>query len=119
MRTIPGLNDVHGRIVGTYSLIDPLNLVNGGHGFELVKGVFKTIDYPGASATAPSALNAVGETVGVYFDSAGGYHGFLFNNGTFSAINYPGATDTQALGINKPGEIVGFYVTSDRCRQLQ
>ena len=47
------------------------------HGFLLVKGVFTTIDVPGAVATLPAGINRAGNIVGLYTDAAGNAHGFL------------------------------------------
>jgi hypothetical protein len=47
------------------------------HGFLLFKGVFTTIDVPGAAASLPAGINRSGKFVGIYTDSAGNAHGFL------------------------------------------
>ena len=66
-------------------------------------------DYPGATSTRASGINADGSVVGSYADSAGKQHGFLLFGGNFTTIDYPSAVATAALGINSLGDIVGQY----------
>ena len=47
------------------------------HGFVLNKGVFTTVDVPGAVETEIHSINAKGEIVGVYVDDHEIRHGFL------------------------------------------
>ena len=47
------------------------------HGFLLLGGVFTTIDFPGAIATAAYGINTAGDIVGQYTDSSGKTHAFL------------------------------------------
>jgi probable HAF family extracellular repeat protein len=72
---------------------------------------FTDIDFPGAAATMPSAINARGQIVGTYFDSEDIARGFLYDRGVFSTIAVPfsGASNTMPTGINTSGQIVGFY----------
>jgi hypothetical protein len=49
----------------------------GEQGFLDISGTISTIDVPGSSETELSAINASGEIVGRYQDSAGVQHGFL------------------------------------------
>ncbi len=68
---------------------------------------FSRIDFPGATATNPGGINARGDIVGNYHDSAGTVHGFLLHQGVFSTIDFPNASFTSARGINARGDIVG------------
>ena len=77
---------------------------------------FKTINFPGASATAPAGINARGQIVGFY-DHSGGVSGFLLDDGDFTPIDVPDSVDTRAIGINGHGDIVGEY--SDRKGQMR
>jgi len=70
---------------------------------------FIPFDYPGATFTRASGINADGAAVGSYVDSAGKTHGFLLRGGSFTTIDYPGAVASAALGINSQGGIVGQY----------
>src|SRR5262245_47230273 len=74
---------------------------------------FIPFDYPGATSTGASGMNADGVVVGAYVDKAGKQHGFLLSGGTFTTIDYPGAIGTAALGINSQGDIVGQYTADD------
>ena len=47
------------------------------HGFLLSRGVFTTIDFPGATVTQARGINPGGDIVGWYIDSSGKTHGFL------------------------------------------
>jgi probable HAF family extracellular repeat protein len=66
-----GMND-QGQIVGWFIKDDGTV-----HGFLLSKGVYTTLDFPGAVITQPSDINDAGRIVGAYLDSAGVTHGFL------------------------------------------
>ncbi len=70
---------------------------------------FTSIDFPGAVLTVAQGINAGGEVVGWYQDTAGNFHGFLMNGGSFTSIDFPGATATDARGIGPSGEIVGMF----------
>lgn len=70
---------------------------------------FIPFDYPGATSSRASGINADGAVVGSYADRAGKQHGFLLSGGSFTNIDYPGAVGTAALGINSQGDIVGQY----------
>jgi hypothetical protein len=65
------LND-RGDITGWYTAND-----GTGHGFLLSKGVWTTIDFPGALATGCESINDAGQIVGNYYDSSSVLHGFL------------------------------------------
>ncbi len=75
---------------------------------------FSTIDYPGAAKTFANGINAGGDIVGSFVDSAGHEHGYVLRDGLFTVINYPGAAWTQAWGINPQGAIVGQYAFGDK-----
>ncbi len=77
---------------------------------------FATIDVPGAMATLATGINAQGQVVGIYYDTAGNEHGFLLKHGSFftvdvpgSLVGVPGTLPTEANGINNAGDIVGDY----------
>ena len=70
---------------------------------------FISFDFPAATSTRASGINADGAVVGAYADSAGKQHGFLLRGGIFTTIDYPGAVGTAALGINSLGDIVGSH----------
>lgn len=83
-----------------------------GHGFMLTGGRFTTIDVPGAAPaqTLARGINAVGQIVGGYIDTARHYHGFLLTNGRFTTIDIPNARPLPT-GINTVGQIVGNGTT--------
>ena len=71
---------------------------------------FTTIDYPGAVATFAYGINAAGDIVGSYIDTAGKERGFVLSDGTFTSLEWSqDATSTQAWGVNPRGDIVGQY----------
>ena len=73
---------------------------------------YSQINFPGASTTTAAGINARGDIVGAYNDSAGVTHGFLLRQGSFSTIDYPNASATAARGINARGDIVGRILGS-------
>jgi uncharacterized membrane protein len=110
-----------GQIVGTYA--DAGETV---HGFLLDKGVFTTIDPPGASFTEATGINGRGQIVGFYLDAEGTIHGFLRDRGhgrrrdqgAITTIDLPGALATTADDINNRGQIVGTYSETSNTRPL-
>jgi uncharacterized membrane protein len=71
--------------------------------------VFGSIDFPDASLTQVSGINAGGDVVGLYRDATGKQHGFLLSGDTYTSIDFPGASATDARGIGPGGDIVGTY----------
>lgn len=95
------------------------------HGFQRSSaGVFTSITNSVASDTVARVINAEGDIVGSYANTADltgekvvGSHGFLLSSGDlidFIAIDFPatGVQGTQARSINPRGDIVGAYVDS-------
>jgi hypothetical protein len=75
---------------------------------------YKTIDFPGATATTLSAgPNPQGTSIGTYTDTFGVIHGFvLTSKGAFTPFDPPGSTLTTPGFISPLGDIVGAYVDS-------
>lgn len=70
---------------------------------------FTQIDVPGATATFPLDINALGVISGRY-GQGGRTHGFVRSaTGVFSTIDVPGSVFTVAAGINRQGDVVGMY----------
>ena len=87
--------------------------VNRPRAYVLSDGVPIPFDYPGATLTQAWDVNAQGDVVGVYRDTAGRIHGFLRSaQDEFTSIDFPGATLTRAFGMNTNGDIVGTYVAA-------
>src|SRR5689334_7819573 len=78
-----------GQIVGTYTHLDTLFSRSTLHGFLLDKGVYQSLDFPGASLTYALGINARGQVVGFYTDTAGGVHGYVFDRGVFQQLEVP------------------------------
>jgi probable HAF family extracellular repeat protein len=91
-------------VVGRFDTIDGTS-----HGYVLSSGTVTTIDFPAATFTIATSINAFGEIVGRYRSSDGVFHGFSLIDGTFSTIDYPGAVSIQAIAINDRGHIAGYY----------
>jgi hypothetical protein len=58
---------------------------------------FTTNDFPGAVSTQARSVNALGEIVGWYTDSAGRTHGYVLSGGHFRSIDFPGAESTSRV----------------------
>jgi probable HAF family extracellular repeat protein len=67
-------------------------------------------DFPGATEIYGLGINARGDIVGRYVDTAGVTHGFLMQQGSFTTIDFPQATFTAARGVNARGDIVGRFL---------
>ncbi|HLJ00226.1 MAG TPA: type I secretion C-terminal target domain-containing protein [Bradyrhizobium sp.] len=72
---------------------------------------FTTITHPGSSDTEANGINASGQVVGFFNDSAGD-HGFLDQGGVLTPIDVAGASLTEAEDINTSGQIVGFFTSN-------
>ena len=95
---------VTGQIVGIFGA------AGTPHGYLLKKGVFSTIDFPGAlGGTYARGINAEGQIVGQYFNGPQGNQGYVVTGSTFSLIQFPKAPVTAVGGINASGKIVGYY----------
>ena len=87
------------------------------------KGVFTTIDVPGADYTLAQGINNAGTIVGAYVVSVQSVkdlartHGFVLSNGEFTTVDVPDdmgkAQFTQIFSINAKGEIVGVYLDAE------
>lgn len=75
----------------------------------IARGVFSTIDVPGATYTECDDSNGAGQIVGTYDDAGGVTRGYLLDKGTLTTIDVPGSIATYAYGINAGGRIVGRY----------
>jgi hypothetical protein len=82
-----------------------------------VHGSFRTLDYPGATATQALGVNDHDEVVGAYTDGSGSTattHGFTWTQASgFATIDDPYGTGTTINGVNNAGDLVGFYVDGD------
>ena len=121
------INDA-GHIVG-YAEIDKFDGV--AHGFEYDGTSYTMIDYPGAFATYLMGINNLEESVGFYYDAAGGTHPFLLNpDGSFEDLSLPiqysfvnpyKINDTlQIVGTfaDTNGNVHGFNLQGDTFQQL-
>jgi uncharacterized membrane protein len=106
-----GIND-QGQIMGNY--YNPGSGFLPNRGFLYDRGVYTTLEFPGAGDNAPYGINNRGQLVGWYCDSAFGVRGFVLDHGVYTVLDAPGAVSgwwgkgTYALGINARGVIVGF-----------
>ena len=78
-------------------------------------GYFRTLDYPGATATQAFGVNDHDEVVGAYTDGTGSsavMHGFTWTpGGGFGTVDDPHGIGTTTInGVNDAGNLVGFYV---------
>jgi hypothetical protein len=89
--------------------IDPDNV---GHGFLWRRGVYTTIEVPGAVTTVPFAADNTGAVVGQYTDPDGSLHGSRLRGGVVTVLDPPVAAGagTSATDTDDRGQVVGFYV---------
>jgi probable HAF family extracellular repeat protein len=95
------------------------------HGFVLNKGVFTTINVPGAVATVVNpdvtivttinGINAPGRFTGTYGDG-NTIHAFVWEKGVFTTLDPPGSVESQGGFLNAKGEVVGGYRDNTRKR---
>ena len=77
---------------------------------------YTNIDFPGAYATFPTGINAAGQIVGYYQNSASSsVQGFVLNSGTYSTLNVAGAQSTSAFSISDSGQVFGSYYSALSC----
>ena len=91
-----------------------------------IPGNFTRENFPNPSSPPPTfstqvvGIDAAGDTVGFYVDTAGLNHGFTKIGGTFSTVDRPGTSFNQLLGINQNGtEIAGYSSTNPAGNTLQ
>jgi probable HAF family extracellular repeat protein len=100
---VNGLNNLN-QVVGNWAM----------SGFLYSNGKFDdSLNYPGAVATNPTAINDSGEIAGTWTDSVGFVHGFYWTAKagftSFDAIQH--TTHTIPTCINASGLVAGFYWT--------
>ena len=102
--TIPtGIND-SGEAVGAYQ-----DAQGNYHGFlRSAKGRFTTVDLPGSSYNALSAINRLGVAVGVGLDSSSNTEIFTYKKGVFTTIVDNGMSPIP-VAINAKGAVAGYY----------
>ena len=93
------------------------------HGFLWHRGVFTTVDFPGAPLTQPLGINNRGVIVGAYLDAVadpddpyayydtGRLRGFVLRDGTYTPLDFPGGVGTKVSAINDRGQMAGYYDT--------
>jgi len=125
--------DTNGDMVGFYTL----NLGNntsitgeGGnniHGFLLSKGVFTSIDFPGALSTQAWRINDHGEIAGRYLSTSDDkWHIYyrLGGGGFIPVTDFPGAVQSsppgyaEVGGLNSQGDIASSYCGSSPCQHI-
>ena len=92
-----GINDF-GDVVGDY-----VDSAGNRHGFLRSKGVYTTLDVPGAVFTVAEAINIFGQITGLYIDANGNQHGFVLCLGIYATIDVPGGTNTGVFSVNASG----------------
>jgi probable HAF family extracellular repeat protein len=97
-----------GTIVGWYETDHTEN------GFIYHNGTYSLLDFLGAMATFPSAINNSGVVAGTFQDANVKAHGFTYRNGIFTQVDVPPppAIVTGVSGINDAGVLVGSYLIS-------
>ena len=86
------------------------------HGFLLHKGVYTTIDIPGALQSTAVDINARGQTIGFYLDTAGTTRVYPRQaNGSLTTLASL-SRSTVPFGINNRGHVVGFYLDANQVR---
>jgi hypothetical protein len=101
----------HGDIVGFYT--DAKG--NTDAFLDREHGSFRTLDYPGATATQAFGVNDRDEVVGAYTVGTGSgatMHGFTWTPGRgFASVDDPQGQGTTTInGVNDAGDLVGFFV---------
>ena len=84
----------------------------GTHGVVYYNGTWRSVDFPGATATTLTGINKYGTIVGNWTDGNGHSHAFRLKNGTFTQLKTSGASDIYAESISDTGAIVGWYANS-------
>ena len=62
---------------------------------------FTQLDVPGSVSTEADGINAQGEIIGFFVDSAGKQHGFLHQDATFIQLDFPDATATRTVACRR------------------
>jgi hypothetical protein len=119
--TIPGATAASANGNSTHEIAGDYDDEDGDtHGFVLSKGVFTTVDFPGAAFTQINGINAPGRFAGTYSntppdpesDPPGALEnarGFFSSKGDFVTIHPPQSSRTQVGFLNAQGEVVGTF----------
>jgi probable HAF family extracellular repeat protein len=98
----------NGEIAGIYDAPDR----SGARGFLLDGGVYKIIFDAQGVQTVVNGINAAGDMVGFWDDTAFNIHGFVYRAGVFNDITIPGGNlYTIPSGLNASA-LVGTYSTA-------
>lgn len=99
--TVRGINN-KGQVVGFYQ--------SGAQFYGFTAPVpaytFTSFDCPG-TYLSPTAINAIGQVVGTYYNSI--WHGFLYTGSACTTLDYSTNTPTHPNGINVNGVVAGYY----------
>jgi probable HAF family extracellular repeat protein len=114
---VPGATRTAADGNSTHEISGDFDDANGNtHGFVLNKGVFTTIDAPGADGgTIINGINASGQLAGTFI-VGGTVHAFFQNKGYFTTIDPLGSIRTQGGFINAQGQVVGTYRDANSTR---
>ena len=87
-----------------------VTLTSSHRGFLLSSnGVFRPIDYPGATYTSAIGINPGGEIAGLYALADNVNRSFTLSGDHFTPMDFPGVLTTGVNGIGPQGDIVGAY----------
>jgi hypothetical protein len=109
---IPGATEASANANSTHEVAGDFTDNDGvTHGFVLSKGVFTTVDFPGAAFTQINGINASGRFAGTYYINSDpeNARGFFSSKGDFVTIHPPQSSRTQVGFLNAQGEVVGTF----------
>ena len=110
---IPGATEASANANSTHEIAGDFTDNDGTHGFVLSKGVFATVNVPGAAYTQINGINAPGRFAGTYSNSGdldNDAQGFFFSSkGGFVTIHPDQSSRTQVGFLNAQGEVVGTF----------
>lgn len=103
---VPGATEASANANSTHEVAGDFTDNDGvTHGFVLRKGVFTTVDFPGAAFTQINGINESGGFAGTYFISdPENARGFFSSMGDFVTIHPPQSSRTQVGFLNAQGE---------------
>jgi hypothetical protein len=98
--------------VNNTTAVGTFDITNLGTAFYFQGNSYHSLNVPDSIASFNQGINASGQMVGLFDNSAGARQGFFYDGTTFTIVDPDGSAFTEASDISDSGVIVGDYEDS-------